>query len=132
MRRKEKSKFTYKLLLITLKYIPVLLSLLYIISSVASYIGVEVPVIYSLSKMSLICWIFMHLSSIVFKFCMYHRMFLYYLFIVNVANFLKDCLKIESINFNLIVSCLTLSGIILFLILFKYVRNNKKVIARNN
>jgi hypothetical protein len=45
--------------------------------------GVDIPILASIAGMSLIPLIFMYISSYVFKFCEYHRMFLHYIVAIN-------------------------------------------------
>ncbi len=48
-----KSKSLYKLLLIMLKYIPMLIALFYVINTATAYIGIDIPVLSNIAGMSL-------------------------------------------------------------------------------
>ena len=69
------------LYLVLLKYIPILISLVYVLNTFATYVGIDIPAANNIAGMSLLTWIFMYIATIVFKFCSYHRMFLYYILI---------------------------------------------------
>lgn len=49
-----KSKSLYKLLLIMLKYIPMLIALFYVINTATAYIGIDIPVLSNIAGMSLL------------------------------------------------------------------------------
>lgn len=74
-----KSKNLYKVELYLLKIMPMVIALAYLVNTVSSYFGVDIPILASIAGMSLIPLIFMYISSYVFKFCEYHRMFLHYI-----------------------------------------------------
>lgn len=83
-----KSKNLYKVELYLLKIMPMVIALAYLVNTVSSYFGVDIPILASIAGMSLIPLIFMYISSYVFKFCEYHRMFLHYI-AVNDKNILN-------------------------------------------
>ena len=84
--RNLKSKNLYKLLIVMLKYIPMIISLFYLINTITAFIGIDIPILSTISGMSLLTWIFMYIATIVFNFCSYHRIFLYYILIVDIIN----------------------------------------------
>ena len=65
-----KSKNLYKVELYLLKIMPMVIALAYLVNTVSSYFGVDIPILASIAGMSLIPLIFMYISSYVFKFCM--------------------------------------------------------------
>lgn len=62
------NKSMYKLLILMLKYIPMLISLVYVLNTALSYFYIDIPVLSNLAGMSILPWIFMYLSAIVFWF----------------------------------------------------------------
>lgn len=60
------------------------LAALSLTDTILSYFDVDAPVISYIS--ALLVWLFLYLSSFVFKFCRWHRMFLYYLLFEGVVN----------------------------------------------
>lgn len=62
------------------------IALAYLVNTVSSYFGVDIPILASIAGMSLIPLIFMYISSYVFKFCEYHRMFLHYIAVNDIIN----------------------------------------------
>ena len=115
-----KSKSLYKLLLM-------LIALFYVINTATAYIGIDIPVLSNIAGMSLLTWIFMYLSTIVFKFCLYHRMFLYYILatdIINIIDYIIDYyVGIPITNFEMLMVHSVITGVSLFIILYVYVKN---------
>ena len=54
------------------------------LDTILAYIGIDAPVLSYLN--ALLVWLFLYLSSFVFKFCRWHRMFLYYLLVEGIIN----------------------------------------------
>lgn len=74
----------YKLELHWIKIIPMVLSALAFTDTILSYLDIETAIISYVN--GLLVWLFLYLSSFVFKFCRWHRMFLYYILIEGVIN----------------------------------------------
>lgn len=127
-----RSKYLYKILLILLKYIPLIISLFYIINTLTAFVGIDIPVLSNIAGMSLFTWLFMYISTWVFRFCIYHRMFLYYILITDIVNITDYYIGIPVSDYNLIIIHGLIIGISLFLILYFYVTNNKKTITSNS
>lgn len=73
------NKIIYKYELLVIKTIPMVLSGICILNSSLSYFDIELPILSYIGGASLIMIVFMYLSSAVFKFCVYHRLFIHYL-----------------------------------------------------
>jgi predicted DNA-binding transcriptional regulator AlpA len=80
------NKSMYKLLILMLKYIPMLISLVYVLNTALSYFYIDIPVLSNLAGMSILPWIFMYLSATVFRFYLYHKMFLHYILVTDIIN----------------------------------------------
>ena len=74
-------KGLYKLELICIKVIPYLIALCYVGNTISSYIYKELPIFSFIGSLSILPMLFLYLSSFVFRFCIYHRLPLYYCFI---------------------------------------------------
>ena len=68
----------HKILLILLKYIPFIIAIIYLIVSVLRCFGVMSFIIPNLFFMSPITALFMIVASFTFKFCIWHRLPIYY------------------------------------------------------
>lgn len=69
----------HKLMLICIKYIPCLLTSLYILYNILKALGIDIVILSFLSYVSLLPMIFMLLTSFTFQFCIYHRLPIYYM-----------------------------------------------------
>lgn len=74
-----RSKFLYKLEIVGIKYIPIIIAVLYFLNTILDAFGIYQDMISHLTGISLLPWCFLLLSSFVFKFCVYHRIPLYYI-----------------------------------------------------
>ena len=122
-----KSKNLYKVELYLLKIMPMVIALAYLVNTVSSYFGVDIPILASIAGMSLIPLIFMYISSYVFKFCEYHRMFLHYIAVNDIINIYDWYIGISVTNRELFVLHMSITGISLFIILYLYVKSHKKL-----
>ena len=112
------SKRLYRTELFILKIIPILLSLIALSNTVLSYFYIDVPLLSYLGGISILPLLFLYLSSYVFKFCVYHRMFLHYVFLNWVLNLVDYYLGIPVSNKGLFLFYMIMTGVFLFLILY--------------
>ena len=129
---KLRSKYLYKVLLITLKYIPLVITGFYILNTTLNILKIDAPVISNLAGVSLLTWIFLLLSNIVFKFCFYHRVFLYYILAVDLFNITDYYIGILLYQYEYIAIHSVLLGIALFLFIYFHVKNHKKPTTQNS
>ena len=129
----EKSKRSeYKLLIIVLKFIPMLTALCYMSSTIFNYFGYNIEPLSNFGGMSLLTWLFIYLASIVFNFCSYHRVFLWYIFIDDIFNIIDYYIAIPISTDNILMLHNIFIGITLFTVLILYVKDNKVIIRKNN
>lgn len=124
--RLRRSSF-HKLLLLVLKYIPTVIALCYMLNTMF-----YIEPLSNIAGVSLLTWIFLYLASVVFEFCSYHRMFLWYILIDDVLNIVDYYWNIPISTDNLIRIHNILAGITLFIVLILYVKSNKVIIRKNN
>ena len=132
MEERLRSKYLYKILLITLKYIPLVITGFYVLNTTLNILEIDAPVISNLAGVSLLTWIFLLLSNIVFKFCIYHRVFLYYILIVDLFNIIDYYVGIPLYQYEYIAIHSVLLGITLFLPIYFHVKSNKRAIVENS
>ena len=124
--RLRRSSF-HKLLLLVLKYIPMVIALCYMLNTI-----LYIEPLSNIAGVSLLTWIFLYLASVVFEFCSYHRMFLWYILIDDILNIVDYYWNIPISTDNLIRIHNILAGITLFSALILYVKSNKAIIRKNN
>ena len=113
---------TYKLMLGTLKVIPMLLAFLDILNMLLDFFGVDSSVISLFGGVSFLPLVFLYLASYVFRFCEYHRMFLHYVVANNMLTYADYYIGIPVDTASLFVIHIALIGIFLFLVLYFYRR----------
>ena len=129
----EKSRRSeYKLLIIVLKFIPMLTALCYMSSTIFNYFGYNIEPLSNFGGMSLLTWLFIYLASIVFNFCSYHRVFLWYIFIDDIFNIIDYYITIPISTDNILMLHNIFIGITLFTVLILYVKDNKVIIRKSN
>ena len=126
------NKRMYKLLILMLKYIPMLIALVYVLNTVLSYFYIDVPMLSNIAGMSILSWMFMYTAATVFRFCLYHKMFLYYILITDVVNITDYYIGIPIEGIELLMIHGAITGISLFLILYFYVKSNKRTATENS
>ena len=124
--RLRRSSF-HKLLLLVLKYIPTVIALCYMLNTI-----LYIEPLSNIAGVSLLTWVFLYLASVVFEFCSYHRMFLWYILIDDILNIVDYYWNIPISTDNLIRVHNILAGITLFVVLILYVKSNKIIIRKNN
>lgn len=125
-------KNLHKCLLITIKILPMLISLFYLLNTILTYYNIDLIFISFLASVSILPLMFMYLCSIVFKYCFYHRMFLHYILICNIITYLDYRFILPLNDFEMLMLYIIITGISLFLILYNYVKINKRTITKNN
>ena len=124
--RLRRSSF-HKLLLLVLKYIPTVIALCYMLNTI-----LYIEPLSNIAGVSLLTWVFLYLASIVFEFCSYHRMFLWYILMDDILNIVDYYWSIPISTDNLIRVHNILAGITLYVVLILYVKSNKIIIRKNN
>lgn len=78
-------KTLYKIELLIIKVIPFIIMSLYVANSILSYFNIDAPILAITGGQSILTWIFLYVSSFVFRFCIiidYHYIiFLYLIFL---------------------------------------------------
>lgn len=126
------NKLYYKLFIIVLKYIPSLIALCYILNTVMALFGIYIEPLSNIAGMSLLTWIFLYIATYVFKFCIYHRMFLWYILVDDILNIVDYYYELPIETGNLLMLHNSIIGIFLFIILYIYVKNHKKSTSKNH
>jgi hypothetical protein len=125
-------KYLYKIELYVLKIIPMFLALCSFLNTTLFYFGINLPILTYIGGISFLTLGFLYLSSYVFKFCSYHRMFLHYILIVNIISYIDMEFGIEVSSFSLFILYMTIAFIAMCLILISFIneRYNKKVSSK--
>lgn len=122
---KRINKILYKSEILTLKCLPIILSVFYFVGTLLSLFEIDVAIISYISGMSLIPLLFMYLSSYVFQFCNYHRMFLHYVAFNMMINCIDWYIGIPVSNRLFLAIFLIVTCIFLFVILYLYLKSRR-------
>lgn len=123
---KLRSKRLYKIELLMLKLIPMILAFTALLNSILSYFGIDLYILSYIGGISIFTMVFLYLSSYVFKFCEYHRMFLHYVVITWIINIIDYYIGIPVTDLEYLCLQMIVAGVSLFIILYLYVKHNKR------
>lgn len=129
---KLKNKLLYKLQLILLKVIPMVMAFICLLNTVLSYYDIDLEVLSYIGSCSILMVTYLYVSSYVFRFCEYHRMFLHYIVVNTAINIYDTYVGVPLSDRDLFTVYLSITGVFLFLILYLYVKNHKKPTGKDN
>lgn len=127
-----KSKRLYKIQLYLLKVIPMVMAFCYLLNSIFSYYNIDLEILSYISSCSILMIIFLYISSYVFRFCEYHRMFLHYIVVNTAINTYDLYIMIPLSDLQMLTLYLSIAGIFLFIILYLYVKSHKKPTGKDS
>ena len=125
-----RNKSLYKIELYLLKVMPMLLAAIYLINTVLSYYYIVLPALSYIGGLSFIPLLFMYISSYVFRFCSYHRMFLHYIVINDLINLIDYYYTLPISDWELLILHMSIAGISLFITLYLYVKSHSKNVKK--
>lgn len=112
------NKTLYKSILILLRFIPFIIALIYVVYTAFAFFGIDLIILGYLAHMSILPWIFIFLASFVFKFCIVHRLPLYYILVADSITTLDAYIGIPLEWFHLLMLHAIIVGGFIFLILY--------------
>lgn len=95
-----------------------LMAFVCLLNTVLSYYGIDWPFLSYLGSVSIFTLAFLYLSSVVFRFCMWHRMFLHYVAFNWVLNIVDYYIGIPVSDRSLFIMYLSITGVFLFVIFY--------------
>ena len=121
-----RSKTLYKIEIGLLKIIPMILAGIYLSNTILSYfLDIDLIILSYIGGISLLLLIFLYLSSYVFRFCIYHRIFLHYITINELILILDTHIGLPISDLEYFCLQMSIFGLSLFLFLYLYVKSNK-------
>lgn len=117
----------YKVTLGLLKVIPMLLATCDALNTLTCLLGYDLVVLSFIGGVSFLTLAFLYLVSYVFRFCIYHRMFLHYVLVNNIISTLEFTIGLP-INFLGLCCIFSVNFcVFLFLILYFHQKERKKI-----
>lgn len=126
------NKGLYKIQLYLLKVIPMVMAFICLLNSTLSYFDIDLPILSYIVGNSVLTIVYFYITSYLFKFCSYHRMFMHYTTITWIINIIDLYIGIPIGDLPYLLLQLIVAGICLFIILYLYVKNHKKSITIDN
>lgn len=129
---KLKSKLLYKLQLILIKVIPMVMAFICLLNTVLSYYNIDLELLSYIGSCSILMVVYLYISSYVFRFCEYHRMFLHYIVVITAINIYDTYIGVPLSDRGIFSLYLLITGVSLFIILYLYVKSHKKPTAKDS
>lgn len=121
-----RSKYLYKVELYLIKTIPVIIAAIYLLNTILSYYNIDVSVLSYIGGMSILPILFFYVSSYVFKFCAYHRIFLHYISLNWVLDIIDYYWGIPVSDKELFMLYIIITGIFCFVALWLHQKEVKR------
>ena len=111
-------KALYKLELFNIKIIPYIMMGCYICNTLLSYFGIDCTILSLIGGTSILTILFLLISSVTFRFCIYHRLPIYYIIISDVISYYDILVGIPLSNRSLFSLNLIIEGVTILLIIY--------------
>lgn len=119
MEKEERlNKQTFKVDIVLLKVLPILMAGLYFLNTLLSYFNLDYQIISYLTGIGFIPLLYLYRCSFLFKFCVYHRMPLYYIIVNDTICWIDANYEIPVNNLEYLCIHTTAAFICLCLALF--------------
>lgn len=115
--------------LVCVKLSPIVISFLYLLNTILDYFDVRSDILDYLAGTSLLTCLPMYMSSLVYKFCKYHRMMIHYIVICNIVSILDYYIHIPLSDGNFFALFLIIAGIFLFLTIYYRIKYGDRKVA---
>lgn len=119
------SVFWTKLQLKLIKILPIVISVVYVLNVVLSLFGITTMILPLIGGMSLLPLMFLYTASYAFRFCEYHRMFIHYIAVNDLLNWINYIHPISVSDLAYCSILLILYGITCFISLCMFIRQKK-------
>lgn len=119
---KRVNKEQYKFVLKYIKVIPMLIALCDVLNTITCFLGFDIEIFSFIGGISFLTLAFLYLISYVFKFCIYHRIFLHYILFNNIIGTLEYTVGIPISTQLFITLWSIITGVFIFLVLAYYKR----------
>lgn len=127
-----RSKILYKVQLYLLKVIPMGMAFICLLNTILSYYNIDLEFLSYVGSCSILMVVYLYISSYVFRFCEYHRMFLHYIVLNTAINTYDMYIGVPLSDRGIFTLYLSIAGIFLFIILYLYVKSHKKPITEDS
>lgn len=112
------NKRMYKLELLCVKYVPIIIAAIVLLNAILARFDLYIDELNYITGTSFLTLIPMYISSIVYKFCKYHRMFIHYILTHKIVATIDMYIGIPLDDGMLLLLYLIIAGIFAFLALY--------------
>lgn len=112
------NKRMYKLELLCVKYVPIIIAAIVLLNAILARFDLYIDELNYIAGTSFLTLIPMYISSIVYKFCKYHRMFIHYILTHKIVATIDMYIGIPLDDSMLLLLYLIIAGIFAFLALY--------------
>lgn len=116
----------YKIFLFINKYLPYVISLLYMVNTLLSLFGIDLIIFSMLGGLSLLPIIYFISVSFTFKYCLYHRLPIYYIILNDSINWLDYHMGIPIQDMYFIAGSIVLMFIFIVVTTILYLKEKKR------
>lgn len=110
------NKHLYRAVLYLTKTIPVIISGIYLVNTVLSYMYIDIAALSYIVQFLFI--LYMYITSFAFKFCKWHRMFIHYILVILILNIIDYHIGIPVSDKGLFLLYIILTSAFLFTIIY--------------
>lgn len=114
------NKHLYRAVLYLTKTIPVIISGIYLVNTVLSYMYIDIAALSYIVQFLFI--LYMYITSFAFKFCKWHRMFIHYILVILILNIIDYHIGIPVSDKGLFLLYIILTSAFLFTIIYYKVK----------
>lgn len=116
----------YKVFLFINKYLPYVISLLYMVNTLLSLFGIDLILFSMLGGLSILPIIYFISVSFTFKYCLYHRLPIYYIILNDSINWLDYHIGIPIADMYFIAGSIVLMFIFIVVTTILYLKEKKR------
>jgi hypothetical protein len=121
-----RSKYLYKVFLYGLKVFPIIWALIIFLNNLLAYFGLHSEIVSIVVGVSVLPWLSVLAASFVFRFCICHRLYLYYVGTSEAVAWYDFKIGFPISDFNFLILHSTLFVITLLLVTYFHVKHNKR------
>lgn len=126
MEGKLKSSVNHKVFLLILKFIPHVIAFLYALYNILGFLEIDAVILGHLIHVSVFPWIFLYLTSKVFKYCYVHRLPLYYIAVCDIITIIDYYISIPVSDAVLLNLNIFLASVLIFGYTYYYLNIKRK------
>jgi hypothetical protein len=120
------NKKLYKVFLIVVKFIPITISIMFVLNNILIYLGVINPILTYIGGTSIMFVMLLYLISWIFKFCYLYRLPLHYIACGNAIGILDKVFRFPISNLGMLRIYFILFGVMLLVYIWYVYKNRNK------